>query len=146
MSKGTADVLILGGGPAGLRAARECARQGLKTVVVEKKKEIGSPTQTSGATWIEDMARHGVPPTYCHRVETVRFVSPGREARFRNTEQGLGVLDVRGTYQHMAEEAVKGGAQLWLGTRVLEPIVGGDRFVVRSSGHPGACNRNSRRL
>lgn len=126
MENSTADVLILGAGPAGLRAALECAGLGLRTIVVEKKREIGSPIQTSGATWIEDIARLGIPPSFCHRIETIRFLSSNEEARFRNTRKGLGVLDVRAMLQYLAMEAVRRGARLRAGTKALRPVLSGN--------------------
>ena len=117
----SADVLVLGGGPAGLKAAQECAARGLDTLLVEKKKEVGSPIQTSGATYISDIRRYGIPPSLYHRVEHIRFLSSGEEARFHNVGEGIGVLDVRGMLQHMAQQAVDQGVTLRLATRVLEP-------------------------
>ena len=118
----SADVLVLGAGPAGLQAALECAGRGLKTLVVEKKKEIGSPIQTSGATYIREIRRYGIPSSYYHRVESIRFLSAREEARFRNVDEGIGVLDVRGMLQYMAGRAVEKGARFFLGTRALEPL------------------------
>jgi len=43
------DVLVVGGGPAGLSAARAAARRGLKTIVIEEHKEIGVPVQCAEA-------------------------------------------------------------------------------------------------
>lgn len=125
------DVLVLGAGPAGLLAARECAAGGFGTVVVEKKKEIGSPVQTSGATYIAEIRRYGVPSSLYHRVEHIRFVSPREEARFRNEKEGIAVLDVRGVLQYLAEQAAGKGARLYPATRALEPIV--DRGMVRGA-------------
>jgi len=39
------DVIIVGSGPAGSTAARYAARRGLKTLLVDKRKEIGVPVQ-----------------------------------------------------------------------------------------------------
>lgn len=119
------DVLILGAGPAGLAAAGICAAAGLRTVVVEKKREIGSPIQTSGATYIPEILKYGVPASYVHRVERILFVSPGEEATFRNLADGIGVLDVRAMLQHMAEQAAGKGVRFLLGTRALEPLLRG---------------------
>ena len=49
----TAEVLIVGGGPAGLAAAEAAAQGGAKTVVLERQKEIGYPIHTSGGSWIQ---------------------------------------------------------------------------------------------
>ncbi len=126
MKELSSDVLILGGGPAGLRAAQECARKGLRTIVVEKKKEIGTPIRTSGATWIDDIKSHGIPSKFFHRIERVKFVSPNEEAQFKNSKKGVCVLDVRGMLQHMAHQAVKRGALLQTGTRALETVIHGN--------------------
>lgn len=131
MSEPNVDVLVLGGGPAGLRAARECAAQGVRVCLVEKKREIGSPVHTSGATWIRDIRRHAVPDRLCHRVETIRFFSARKEARFGNAREGIGVLDVRGMCQHMAESVVAHGARVLVGTRALGPLV--ERGTVRGA-------------
>ena len=117
------DVLILGGGPAGLKAAQVCAEKGLKTYVVEKKKEIGSPLQTSGATYIPEIRKLGIPESFYHFVERILFLSPNEETHFRNLKNGISVLDVRGMQQYLAEKAVSHGAKFFLGTRVMEPIV-----------------------
>jgi len=45
-----ADVIIIGGGPAGLSAAKSAADSGASVFLFEKNKEIGSPIHTSGGT------------------------------------------------------------------------------------------------
>ncbi|MFQ6061482.1 MAG: FAD-dependent oxidoreductase, partial [Thermoplasmata archaeon] len=39
------DVIIVGAGPAGSTVARHTASQGLKVLMLERKKEIGLPVQ-----------------------------------------------------------------------------------------------------
>ena len=41
----TADVVIIGGGPAGSTVARYAAESGIKTLVIDARKSIGSPLQ-----------------------------------------------------------------------------------------------------
>jgi len=45
MSTIECDVLVVGGGPAGSSAARAAAKKGLKTILIDKKEEIGKPVQ-----------------------------------------------------------------------------------------------------
>lgn len=42
------DVIVIGGGPAGLYSARLCEQMGYRTVVIEEDREIGKPPQCSG--------------------------------------------------------------------------------------------------
>ena len=39
------DVLVVGAGPAGSAAARACASAGLRTLVVDKREEVGYPVR-----------------------------------------------------------------------------------------------------
>ncbi len=55
------DVLIVGGGPAGLAAAEAAASQGARTLLLERQHEIGYPVHTSGGSWISDMQALGIP-------------------------------------------------------------------------------------
>lgn len=51
------DVLVVGAGPGGSTAARFAARNGARTIVIEKRQEIGSPVRCAegmGATWMEE--------------------------------------------------------------------------------------------
>ncbi len=47
------DVIVVGAGPAGSVAARRAAEGGLKTLLIEKRQEIGSPVRCAEAVGIE---------------------------------------------------------------------------------------------
>src|ERR1700677_4455376 len=121
------DVLVTGGGPAGLSAAAAAARGAAKTIILERQKEIGYPIHTSGGTWIRDMRELNIPDTLYHPVNSIVFLSPNREARVKHT--GLCLLDIRGLYQFLAERAVAAGAQLRLRHSAHQTIVEGDQVV-----------------
>lgn len=123
------DVLVVGGGPAGLSAAEAAAKGGARVTVLERQKEIGYPVHTSGGSWIADMRALGIPAELYHPIRSVTFVSPQREARFDYDDPVCCVLDVRGVYQYLAGRAVAAGAELHPNSPVERPIVEDSRVV-----------------
>src|SRR5947209_1443529 len=106
------DVLIVGGGPAGLAAGEAAAKQGVRTLILERQHEIGYPIHTSGGTWISDMQALNIPQALYHPINKVVFVSPQREVPLSYHPAVACVVDVRGLYQHLAARAIAAGARL----------------------------------
>lgn len=117
------DVLIAGGGPAGLQAASEIASRGWSALVLEQDSEVGSPTRTSGGTFVRDMVEFGIPERLYHKVTKCRFFSPANSATFSYDEQPIVcVIDVRGTFQYLAERAALAGASIRPATTAVETL------------------------
>ena len=114
------DLLIAGGGPAGLSAAYTAARGGLRVAVFERSKEVGYPIHTSGGSWIAEARALGIPDRYMHPVHTGRFVARSAEAVFSYEEPVSCILDVRGLYQYLAVTAAKAGAEILPASHVEE--------------------------
>ncbi len=55
------DIVVVGGGPAGLAAAGAAASQGVRVHILERHNEIGYPIHTSGGSWISDMQALSIP-------------------------------------------------------------------------------------
>lgn len=157
------DVVVVGGGPAGLAAAVEAARGGLEVVVCERNHAIGEPVRTSGGSFIGPLRRLGVPESCWHPVHRIRVIGPTTDV-VKTYRKAVGcVLDVRRTYQWLAAEAVDAGAEIRLkapvegvrrdgrnrvaGVRVRDPFLGAHdlpaRVVVDASGHTGFLAREA---
>jgi digeranylgeranylglycerophospholipid reductase len=161
----SADVVVVGGGPAGLATAAEAARGGLKVVVCERNHAIGEPVRTSGGSFVRPLRRLGVPESCWHPVHRIRVIGPTTDV-VKTYRRAVGcVLDVRGTYQWLAAQAVEAGATIRLkapvegplragaggrrvtGVRVRDPFRGAHdlhaRIVVDASGHTGFLARDA---
>jgi len=116
------DVIIAGGGPAGLSAAATIARAGRSVTVLEQNHEIGSPIRTSGGSFIDEMDALGIPARLYHPISRVRFLSPKDAAAFDYPQPKFCILDVRGTFQYLAERAIAEGARIRLSAHAASPI------------------------
>lgn len=125
------DVIVVGAGPAGSTAALYAAEKGASVLLLDKKKEIGSPIQCAGflpdASEVQALLRDArLPdtlknyPDSCvlQRIDIQRLITPNcsvKEFAVRGT-----VLDRRRYDQFLAEQAARAGAELMIKTRVTK--------------------------
>ncbi|MDQ3847707.1 MAG: NAD(P)/FAD-dependent oxidoreductase [Thermoproteota archaeon] len=123
------DIVVVGGGPAGLSAAYMAAKSGAKVVLFEKDQAIAHNIRTSGVTWVSEMERLGIPSELYNSVQNFRFISPSNDVLITADVAKSCVLDVRGAYQYLAFLAAKEGAHLMIKSTVTDVIKDGQKKV-----------------
>ena len=125
------DIVIVGGGPAGLLAAKRCAEAGLDVLVLEEHARIGDPTHCTGIISMECADLVKIPDEIIlKRLTRARFIGPaGVEAEVEWSDEGkeqVLVID-RGEFdRRLAQDAATAGATVRTGVRV-------DRLAVSAS-------------
>ncbi|MCC7165807.1 MAG: NAD(P)/FAD-dependent oxidoreductase [Anaerolineae bacterium] len=125
----TVDAVIAGGGPGGLSAARVLAARGASVVVLESNAEIGSPTRTTGGTFIQDAVELGIPPHLYHPVRGGRMHSANRSVSRSYDPPFACILNVRGVFQFLAERAIDAGAQMRMSTTATDVLEENGKIV-----------------
>ncbi len=123
------DIIIVGAGPAGSTAATYAAKNGASVLLIDKKKDIGTPLQCGGFLPHYEELQALIPdaelpytlenyPSDCVLTTTnyQRFISPNGDSK--GFEVNADALDRRRFDKYLAKEAVKAGAELLVGTNV----------------------------
>lgn len=116
------DLIIVGAGPGGLACAARAAAAGLKTLVLEKKTQVGAKVCAGGITWNglirtvpADIAERSFPEQHLR--------TPLQHATLRSSTPIIATVDRKVLGMRMAELAAAAGAELRLGCRLCA-IVG----------------------
>lgn len=114
------DVLIVGGGPAGLYAAYCLAKADRRVAVFEEHPEIGHPAHCTGLVATETFTRFDLPrPAQWTALRRARFHSPGGHAFSLASDQDESIaLDRPAFDRGLAAQARAAGADIFTGHRV----------------------------
>jgi digeranylgeranylglycerophospholipid reductase len=113
-----AEVLVVGGGPAGTTVAERLARSGHDVLVLEEHGKIGYPVQCAGLVSARVLALAGDSSFVRKPVHGATVLSPNlRAISFRSDEPRAFVIDRAGLDIFLAEKAARAGARFENGTR-----------------------------
>ncbi len=123
------DVLIIGAGPAGSATARYAAKNGARTLVIEKRQEIGSPVRCGegvSLSWIEELEIKEYKRWTAAKVKGARLYSPSGhvlEITEKMAGNEVGVVCERDVFdKEMARLAVEEGADYMMKTTAVSLI------------------------
>ncbi len=117
------DVVVVGAGPGGSMAARYCAEGGLKTILIEKKAEVGAPLRCAEGVskkWLEEVGIEPEPMWIRGDMKGAIIKSP-QGTTFQLDESKAGsevgyVLERHLFDKALARDAAKAGAQIMMRT------------------------------
>ena len=142
-----ADVVVVGGGPAGLIAAREAASAGLDVVLVERDRSIGAPVRCGegvGSRGLGEFISPEGASWVARRITRVIFWAPdGTEVRVAEGDVGY-ILDRSRFEPALAAEAGAAGADIRVGTEAVALSRQGDRWRVALCGPRGDLDVDAR--
>lgn len=113
------DVIIVGGGPAGLLTSYYLAKQGFKTVVYEEHMEIGKPVHCAGILGSKavSLLPINIEQAMISRIFKLKISTP-HFSHVYNLRTPLNVVDREVLDKLLAKKAQKAGAEIITGARV----------------------------
>lgn len=118
------DILIIGAGPAGSIAAREASKNGAKTLIIDKKSEIGTPKRCGEGIMDGVLEKVGIEADerwIARKIDGARLVAPDGTSAWFTSETletpATGIILERKVFdKHVTMEAIRCGAEVMLKT------------------------------
>lgn len=137
------DVIVVGGGPAGLRAATLLRAQGWDVAVFEEHNEPGQPVHCTGVLASEAFDELGIPRSpRLNSLSTVHFFGPSGATISHTTPEVEAVVIERSRLDHELHlEAKAAGVKVVTGARVTGVVTTARGVVVSVADAPDAHAR-----
>ena len=124
------DVVVVGAGPGGSATAKKCAELGLRTALLEKRAEIGSPKRCAEGLSSDSAKLLGQKIPSCCIMQTIDgalVYSPGGKRGVVDYGEVKGFVLERKMYDKwLAEEAARAGAHVQAKTEVTSLLKNGN--------------------
>jgi len=132
MKKEVVDVVIVGGGPSGLRTASLLTQAGLAVLVLEKKTSIGSDVICTGIVGLETFSRFGLSrDSVLSEMRSVKLVSPfGSVIEYEHPRAFAYIVDRQRFDSNLAASVSSAGGRVMTGVTAEKVVVGNGRVVI----------------
>jgi len=128
------DVIVVGAGPGGSMAAKTSAEKGAKTLLIERKKEIGAPVRCGegiGLHWIEKLGVDLSKKSYLFQINGAKIIAPNLKdsITIRTPETKGYVLDRKVFDRELAINAARAGSDIMVKSQVIDVLKNNNKIT-----------------
>ncbi|MEM0155281.1 MAG: NAD(P)/FAD-dependent oxidoreductase [Thermoplasmataceae archaeon] len=119
------DVIVIGAGPAGCQASKRCSDLGLKTLLIDRKLEIGAPLKDFEIVSSRDLADNGITPDdhwLSAKINKIRVRFADKETVLVLDDDDIYSIEADKFIKHLAALSSQAGTDIMIRTEAVAPI------------------------